>query len=244
MANKTVLDLIRSAYRLLNVNAIGDQLPADMANEGLDILNSMIDNWNTNKYYTYKIITELLQLVPGKNVYTIGNDPSADFITTRPTKIETAFTRDSTIPQPVDWQLEIITNKQFQTIPLKTINITYPYYLMYVPDYPVATITLYPTPTKVLSLGLSKWQLIDQFGSLNDTIKLPPGYWMCLKYSLALELAPQFGKAAGPGSELYDRARHLQADIKRLNDFEPRLMSCDAALIQTNRNAVNFFQGF
>lgn len=81
----TGLDLISSSLRLINVLAAGETCPTDMASDALNVLNDMIDSWNTQRLAIYTTRIDDFPLTLNKQVYTLG--AGGDFNIARPSQI-------------------------------------------------------------------------------------------------------------------------------------------------------------
>lgn len=232
-----VIELISRTLNLINVTAAGETPTAEDANNGMKVLNEMLEQWSLERLGMFAPINRIYTLTPLQYIYTIG--PSgADFTAERPIKICNAFVRDNnTNPHnPIDRTLEIIPNDKYNNITIKNLTTTYPQYLNYVPSYPVATINLYPVPTIQLSLNVSILNVITNYDSLTDDIDLPPGYYSALRYNLGVELAMDYNR---PTNELMLRkAADTKAAIMRINK-EDMLMSVDQAFLA--RGAYNVY---
>jgi hypothetical protein len=72
------------------------------------------------------------------------------------------------------------------------------------------------------------WESIGRFVQTTQLLNLPPGYERALKYALAIELAPEFGKSASP--EIVAIANNAKAAIKR-NNLQSVELKCDPAIL-------------
>src|ERR1700742_374469 len=113
------LDLIASALRLINVIAAGEFVPEPMANDALQVLNDMIDSWNTDSLAIYTTRTDDFPFVLGKQSYTLG--AGGDFNIPRPPEITGMSTIQLTDPDnPVEIPIAMYTIAEWQTqIPVK-----------------------------------------------------------------------------------------------------------------------------
>lgn len=238
MAINTVIDLINQSVRLLNINAVGDTLPAAEAEEALDILNMMLGQWQNDGLNIYYEATGLYDMTANDNVYTIGKGAGADFDAVRPLKILHAFTRLSTGTNLIDYPMEEITTAQYQNFPNKTITTQYPNYFLYQPTWPNATITLFPISTMTLKLGLTMQAQLGTFTTYNDALSLPPGYLQALRYNLAVNLAPQYGRVGSSGFVLIEqKARESLAAIESTNTT-PVFLGMDEMVTPRGRYSI------
>jgi hypothetical protein len=224
----TILDIIRRALRLLGVLATGETADGPEAADALQVLNWMIESWTNEKLMVYYIQNELFQIIAGKGSYTIGPDPSQDFDTMLPIKIESAFARDNSSGYLNDYKLELIPNDRYQDIFQKFLPTTYPKYIHYVRTWPYGQIDLWPIPTRNYVLGLSHWHQITKYLNLTDIVCLPPGYKTALAYNLAVDLAGEYGQAISPLVTM--KATETKTILKRENR-ESILMSTDPMLV-------------
>lgn len=240
----TVLDLIKSSLRALNVIAVEDDVVSPEADEALDILNMMLGQWNNMRMACYQIVQESWPILPNVGVYTIGESAApGNWNTQRPVGIDSMFVRDTTQTNPVDYTLRPLTNDQYQQIMLKAVETTYPYLYLYTPAWPLATITLYPYPSVALTLFLNRWSQISEFTSLMQQVSFPPGYSLALRYNLAVDLASYHNPPTVILERVEKRARETLASIKRVNAKEPIIAELDSALTGRRSGFPNIYTG-
>jgi hypothetical protein len=196
----TVMDIIRRSLRLFGGIQPGEVPTAQQTSDCLQQLNWMIDDWNNEKNIQPYVNTTLFPMIAGQQTYYIGQDPTADFVTERPLKIENAFTRWLANPAyPVDYQLTLISTVEFEQLVLKNLTSSWPLYLNYtLMDMPVGRLRIYPIPTASALLSLSYWQPIKSYTSAQDTVSMPPGYLDAFALNLAVAMAPEWGVDATP----------------------------------------------
>jgi hypothetical protein len=206
----TAQSLINKSVRLLGVLASGETTTADEAQDSLYSLNSIIDSLSANPQYYFCTQAEQFTLMPGRNTYTIGNDPDTtdvpNFNTARPIRIVGAFVRISGVDTP----LAIITEQYWTNIRNKA-ELGTPTKLLYRPNIPFGEILLYPTPNAAVPLVIKAERMIEKYLTLVDTQYLPPGYQRLLELSLAMELAPEYGSQVKP-----EIIANLRADLDSL----------------------------
>jgi hypothetical protein len=213
----TALDLIKRAYRLIGVYAIGETPSADETADGLAALNQMLEGWSNEKLMVYQASLDAITTVPGQASYTVG--PTGDTVSVRPQDIDSS---SNIVYGSVTYPLAVATLQEYNSIKLKTLQTTLPSVLRYTPDYPNGTVTLYPIPTLAMTLNLWSWKPLTGFVSATDTVSLPPGYAKAIAYNLAIELAPE--NEVSPSPVVVKGAVTSKKLIKRTN-FEPVVLS-------------------
>jgi hypothetical protein len=240
----TAQDIIKSSLKAIGAKGIGDQLSSDEATECLEILNMMIDEWNLKNTVPFYSLNEVFDLVEGQTVYTIGLD-DADFETTRPIKIDSAFLGITSGSTRVDSQIDILDNDSFQRIGIKGIDDGFPRALLYTPTYPNGTITVNGSPQAGHQIGLSQRKQLSTSPALTTQIALPSGYLMAIRYNLAINLAPVYGKEFLPGWIIPSKAAETLGDIMVVNNDPPMMEIDDVSdkTSRTRRSGYNIFEG-
>lgn len=188
----TVNDLVRDAYRALNVVGAKEALKGNQLESGIKLLNRMVDRFNTKNLLPLYVQQETFSLVVDKQIYTIG--VGGDFNTVRPTSILKATITQNNSNYPMikytydDW-MNIFTLTNTSDIPR---------YFYYEPAYPLGRIHLYysPSATNTINIASEKQQ-----GSyvIDDVLSLSPGYESMFIYNLAKELLLFFpSESTGP----------------------------------------------
>jgi len=207
----TVLDVCTSAMRDIGAIAIEETPSAAEAQFCFNKLNEMISAWNNESLTVYSIINEVFPIVASQPSYTMG--VGGNFNTARPIKIVDVYTRDA---NGNDFPVQIIDYDQYASILPKYI--TSPLAQMIYNDNNFPLLTLYPWPiwnNSSYSAVIWSWQAITAFPLLTTTLVLPPGYDRAIKYNLAIEISPAFGRSVS--ADLRDLAVTSKATIKRTN---------------------------
>lgn len=232
----TVRDLINGSLRLINVLADGETATASQHSDALSVLNQMIESWSIENLIIFFTTREEFTLTPSDGSYTIGS--SGDFNTTRPIDIESAMLEDQSVSPTVEYPLELITSRQWAEIDIKDLESPLPIKLYYDPTFPLATLKLWPIPSTAHKLVLYSKKALTEFASINTAISLPPGYWKALRFNLADELAPEYGKEAS--ATVKTIASEAKANIKRKN-IKPIYLKTDMAT--TGNRPFNIYTG-
>jgi hypothetical protein len=231
----TVRDLIKGSLRLIGAVASGETPGADEQADALSSLNDMIDSWSTEQLTIYTSVREVFDLVGGKQSYTMGT--GGDFATSRPMRIERAALL-SVSSGNLETPLEIINLDDWAEISQKSSQSS-PQKLFPDNAYPLENLSLYPTPDVANKLVLYSWKPLTSFASVNDTVSFPPGYAKALRYGLALELAPEYGKQVDPSVVI--QFTEAKENIKRQNVITQQIV-CDAAVL-SSLNSYNILTG-
>jgi len=203
----TVLDVITGAAKLIGVLFKSETLANDEAQDGLDCLNDMLNSWSNDSGLTFANTRQSFNLSGGVAEYTIGTGGA--FNTARPISITAAFIREGNI----DYQLNIIGDIEYERITNKILSTSIPKYLNYSNEYPLATITLYPSPAAAYQLWLITKKPLGTYTDLTDVISLPQGFIRAIKYNLAIEMSTQYG--VEPSNVVANIANKSLGDVRR-----------------------------
>jgi hypothetical protein len=204
----SALDLIQSSMRLAGILASGETPTADEATDGLKSLNDILENWSLENLTVWQADNEQFALTPGVATYTIG--PGGDFNATRPVRIGLSFTRLN----GADFALEQWSLDEYNCVPVKDIG-GIPERYVYLNEYPLGQIILYPVPAAASTLFLNTDRVLAFPLTLATTLSFPPGYERALRYALAINLAPEYGVGIPPAVAAIAAAS--KGDIKRAN---------------------------
>jgi hypothetical protein len=219
----------------LGVMGDGDTPTAAELNDGLVLLNEMLESWSIDRIMVYQILQENFPLVAGTATYTIGS--SGTFNTTRPVRIENAFIRDT---NNLDYQLQIVPQQSYDNIMTKTVQSNIPLYMYDDNAYPLSTLKFWPVPSQAYTLYINSWKQLQQFAALSTSVALPPGYQEAIRYSLATRLAPQYGVQTP--QEVVALGQSALGRVKRLNS--PELYSQTEVAVSSRKKTFNVYRGY
>lgn len=204
-----VSDLIRSSMRLIGAIATGETPTADETADGLLVLNDMLENWSTETLSVWGSSNQTFNTVANQSIYTIG--PTGNWVTTRPQDIDDAYGNFA----GVDFPIKVISQEQYNGINLKTMKQPIVERLLYVNEFPLGLVTLWPVPTQAVPITLTMQRILTFPVALSDTLSGPPGFVKAIRYCLAVEFAPEFGVEASPTVQAV--AADAKGDYKRAN---------------------------
>jgi hypothetical protein len=208
--------------KLAKILEAGETPTGEEATDALATLNDVLENWDTEPMSLWSTSNFVGATVAGQATYTIG--PSGNFNTTRPSQISGGYVTFS----GVDFTFDVIGQLEYNGFSLKTFQQPIPEKLLYVNDFPLGLVTLWPVPSQVLPITLTFDRLITQIPTLATAINYPPGAVKALRYALAIELATEYGSPID--TSLAAIAADSKADYKRANK-SPVKANYDSALI-------------
>ena len=235
--------LINSALRMINVLASGEQPSAAEQTDALTILQQMIDEWQAERLTIFTIQRtgqqggpQTFPLVSGQQTYTLG--PGGNFNIPRPARIERMSLEWLSNPaQPLELPLEMVNEQRWQTVPVKAITSTLPTVVYDDQAFPLRNLSFWCIPTVVSNVIIYYWQPLNTFTDLVTDVQFPPGYFKALRYNLAVDLAPEFGRPLPPEVAMQAMASKAVIESMNLPAFEMRV---DPAVIDPKLRSYNW----
>jgi len=163
----------------------------------------------------------------------------------RPLTLNSCFVRINTYSngQPItngglDYPVSVLNIEQYEMIGLKTLNGPWPKAVYYEPTETLGNIYVWPNPSQG-EMHIFVDQIFQQFTSINDTVNLPQGYTMALRWCLAERLMPMYGKASPTQiSMIMKYAAQGKSTVKRTNMRPPIVSSYpDSLLVGRQKDA-------
>lgn len=214
--------LIRQALGLTNAVGVDQTLTVDETNDCLSVLNDIVEDLSNQNLAVYGSANETFNTVAGQAVYTIG--PAGNWNTVRPVRISSAYCTYSGVDFPMtEWDQD-----DYNHVGLKTQQQPIVQRFLYVPEFPLGLVTLWPVPSGVVQIVMSTDRILTNISSATTALSFPPGYAKLYKYRLGVELAPLFGKVAS--ADVKGIANDTLANIKRANNVTPK-SRCDPSLV-------------
>ena len=142
----------------------------------------------------------------------------------RPLSIDSAFVRINTNSNGVpivngglDYPIAVLAVEEYEMIGLKTLNGPWPKALYYQPSETLGNIYVWPNPSQG-EMHIFTDNLFQNYTNLNDTVILPQGYTMALRWCLAERLMPMYGKVNQTQITMINAyAAQAKATVKRIN---------------------------
>jgi len=142
----------------------------------------------------------------------------------RPLSIDSAFVRINTNSNGIpinngglDYPIAVLAVEEYEMIGLKTLNGPWPKALYYQPSETLGNIYVWPNPSQG-EMHIFTDNLFQNYTTLYDTIILPQGYTMALRWNLAERLMPMYGKSNPTQLGMINAyAAQSKATVKRIN---------------------------
>lgn len=165
----------------------------------------------------------------------------------RPLTIESAFVRVATMQGGssvaggyLDYPVAILSLEEYESLGIKQLNGPWAKMIYYMPAETLGTLYVFPNPAQG-ELHLFAQTIFRQFQNLNDTITLPQGYNMALRWCLAERMMPMYGKVnqtqIGMISAL---AAQAKSTIKRTNMRPPQISRYPDSLLMGKAKDAGF----
>ena len=224
-----VSDLLYSAMRIAGIlSAPGRGYSASDAEDGLMVLNSMLDTWTAERLTVYAELRSIFNLIANRQFYVIGQSGVVDWNVPRPERIERAGYIFTNVTPNVEVPARILTDQEWSGLSPHELTSTIPTTLYYQALVPNGQVTVWPIPTDVSQVGqvaIYTWQQIPQFPSTITQCFLPPAYRNAIEYNLAIEMAVRYQRRAN----LTPLAVQIAASSKR----KLKAMNSQVLLMQT-----------
>ena len=163
----------------------------------------------------------------------------------RPLVINSAFVRINTTSngQPItggglDYPVAVLNVEEYEMIGLKTLNGPWPKAIYYQPTELLGNLFVWPNPAQG-EMHIFADTIFSNYTGLYDSITLPQGYTMALRWCLAERLMPMYGKASQTQIGMIMKfAAQGKATIKRTNMKPPPVARyADALLVGRSKDA-------
>ena len=210
---------------LCNCVGVDQTLSADETSDCLRALNDLIEDWATQSLAVYGLSNQTFNTVASQATYSVG--VGGDWSTNRPVRINgDAYSTVSGVTFPC----APITQAEYNRIAIKAQEQQYPNAYLYVNEYPLGLVTLWPVPNAVTPVTFSMDMLIESVPTAATVLEFPPGYMNAFTYALAPKLGPKFGKKMANYPDVIAEANRSLGNIKRANmSQKKRVMRSDPA---------------
>lgn len=231
----TAREMIASSLRLIGVLASSETATSEEANDALKSLNQMLSSWSTENLIIYQKVRDEFSLVASTATYTWGT--GGTFNSSRPIEIIKAnIELQGTDPQEIP--LRILNTREYAELSLKELTSNIPLSVYFDGAYPLLNVTFHPVPSAAEKAVFYSLKPFTEL-TLSTALSYPPGYEKAIRYNLAIDLAPEYGRQ--PDALIMQQAVESKAAIKRKN-IKPILLKADLP-ISTGKNSFDYRTG-
>lgn len=218
--------LITDSLKTIGALAAGEAPTAAELNDAYRRLTDLLEAWRTQRLTIYEARRTTHTLVADQQEYSLGEGGDLDQV--RPLSIDALGIIDSNDDES---PLALLTEAEWIGMGLKDgISSTLPTSAYIEWSFPLANVILWPIPTEALTLAIYHPHALEAFADYDTDYDLPPGYARALRYNLAVELAPEFGRPLDP--LVAGLAAESLATIKRANHRTVIVGVDEAVLVQ------------
>jgi hypothetical protein len=205
-----VQDLLTSAIRSLGVVAAEEVPSTSELTDALYAANDVLSSWSPQILPVLPLTRETF-LLTGIGAYTLG--PGGTWNTAvRPVKIEAMAVISSNGARRA---VRLVPIEEYESMPDSTVTGLFAEVCYCDGGYPLMTLNLLPIPVSGGQADIASYKPLTAFANLSDTINLAPGYTRALRWALAFEMAPEYGRPVS--QELASLAADAKTSITGLN---------------------------
>jgi len=213
----TLSDVITDALLDLGVLAEGETPTGAQSTQGLRRLVRFLKLCRTENLYIPLIARATATITPSQASFSVGTGGNINIVRPGLQQVEKVNYLDNSLATPLELPLgPLLTEAEYEAIPLKTQTNSRPIRAYYSPTYPTGTLIPWPISTGASLLWVFYYHAaLADFAAISDTITVPDGYEQFLVKSLAMELAPSFQRETSP--ELQRQAAEARRMVTRSN---------------------------
>lgn len=158
----------------------------------------------------------------------------------RPLAIESAFVRVSGSNSNLDYPVAILSLEEYESLGIKQLSGPWAKMVYYQPSETLGTLYVFPNPSNG-ELHLFVSTIFRTFQNYYETITLPQGFNMALRWCLAERLMPMYGKASPTQITMVNAfASQAKATIKRTNMKPPQVARYPDSLLMGKAKDAGF----
>lgn len=233
----TGYQLVTRVMRIIGSLATGETPSATDAEAVLTIVNDMLDTWAADRLMVFTITRKLFTPATNKQTYSYG--PGGDFNDYRPPKIDrVSVITNVASAQPLELPITYFTDAQWQDVPTKNVQSTFPLSVYDDQNYPLRNLSYWPIPTAAWQPVFYVWTQLNKFPNLQADLEFPPAYAEAIKYNAAVRAVPEFG--IGPlDPTVVSLALSTMATAKGIN-IPIVDLRCDDAVVNPKAQVYNW----
>lgn len=209
---------VSAALIEIGVLGAGQTASGALAVLGLEHLQRLVDSWAAIRLLQAVLLRTPKTLTLGTRDYTIGSGGAINIV--RPSTVERAgFILDSTVTDPIEWPIRVLSDQEWAEIRLKTLDaatVDGIYFDHAFSSTERGTISTYPTIAQAnAQIVLYTPLAVVGYAALSDDLEFPPGVDDAIHYALASRLCNPLGKSLTP--EQHDFLTNAMTTLKNVN---------------------------
>lgn len=232
----TARTLVTDALDLNGVHAAEEPLTAHQEQQGLRVLNDLIQSASLEQFIIYYMPPQVIPWPAGRAMLTWG--AGGDIATPRPVQIGLQASRyDAILNQ--SWPVAVYSLEEYRAIPgpMHGDPITL---VSYGANSPLGELYGWPIPLTTQEVTVYPWQPLTTWTEFDTDLLLPPGYERWLKAAVACDLAPLYDKE--PSATVQAMQSQAKNVLKTTNVTIP-LLDVPWFADPFNRQSVNIYSG-
>jgi hypothetical protein len=245
----TVLDLLTESLTTAQIIGQGNPTPSDWhASQAMQCLVGLVDTSNADPLRQLTASRTAFVMQPGKQAYTIGNDPSCDIPVPRPENIQRANVIDMHAqPNPNHVPMRVLQWSEYDTWGTRNSLVSLPPAIWYDGGFDPIPNPTNPTPPPTSNPALGQGTIwivgmptdpnqiefwtarpLTQATSYFDDLVFPPGYYEYFLYGVTGRLCIKFARPISAEiAALWNEARRT---VESANASPAPVMQLDTGL--------------
>ncbi len=189
-------DIIVNALYLIGELSPNETPDAFMLVTGLDIINELLDKWNSDSIYIPYLKTVSFNFVIGQEEYTFSDIGAADVTSDRIIDLTFAnYDVPTTSPTNLIYPLRIISKAEFYENVRQSNLTTRPQMIFLNKQAPYSIINVYPVPDQPYLCTLRMKVMMNSLVQQDTIGELPPNAYGLLKYAVGRKFCGYYPSA-------------------------------------------------
>lgn len=210
--------IVTDALDLLGVHAAEEPLTAHQEQQGLRVLNDLIQNASLEQFLVYYMEPTPVPCPTGTLMLTWG--VGGEIPTPRPLQIGLEAYRTDGDP-PTTAPVAVVSLAEFHALRVPLPQSGAVQCVAYAANLPLGELWVWPVPREPTTLTLYPWQVLRSWDDFDAEVLLPPGYERFLKPATAVDLAPYYDKQ--PSETVVAMRSEAKNNVKTVNVTIPLL---------------------
>lgn len=190
-------DVIVNALTLIGELGVGETPDAFMLTTGLDLINELLDKWNSDSIYIPYLTTVTFNFVVGQQAYTMSDITSpVDIPGDRIIDLTFAnYAVPSGSSAQLIYPLRIISKAEYYEVTRQSNLMTRPMFIFLNKQSTESILTVYPEPDQPYQCTLQMKLMLNSLVQQSSLGQLPPNYYGLLKYAVARKFCGYYPSA-------------------------------------------------